>query len=139
MGSYQTFYTPTENSIVVKLRFLDTRRTGGGVETKKKLVGIVSLDLSKAFDTIPHALPLARLEAYGMSSSVTSEWAAVSRGVPQGSKNGPLFFNIFVNDLFYHITEVKFHAYADDEQLYDSDTDPKLFDRRLMHQLNIAN
>ena len=28
---------------------------------------------------------------------------------------GPLFFNIFISDLFYHITEVKLHAYADDE------------------------
>ena len=39
----------------------------------------------------------------------------------------------------YYITEVKLHAYADDEQLHDSDTDPKLLDRRLTHQLNIAN
>ena len=31
------------------------------------------------------------------------------------------------------------HAYADDEQVYDSDVDPKLLDKRLMHQLNIAN
>ena len=42
---------------------------------------------------------------------------------------GPLFFNIFISDLFYHITEVKLHAHADDEQLYDSYTDPKLLDR----------
>ena len=48
-------------------------------------------------------------------------------------------FNIFINDLFYHITEVKLQAYADDEQSYDSDTDPKLLDWRHMHQLNIAN
>ena len=70
---------------------------------------------------------------------VTSELAAVSGGLPQGSVLGPLFFNIIINDLFYHITEVKLHAYAGDEQLYNSDTDPKLLDRRLMHQLNIAN
>ena len=61
---------------------------------------------------------------------VTSEWEVVSRGAPQGSVLG---------DLFYHITEVKLHAYADDEQLCDSDTDPKLLDTRLMHQVDIAN
>ena len=36
---------------------------------KKELVGIVSLDLSKSFDTIPHALLLANLKAYGLRSS----------------------------------------------------------------------
>ena len=60
--------------------------------------------------------------------SETSEWAVFSRGVSQSSVLGPLFFNVFINDLFNHITEVKIHAYADDEQLYDSDTDPLLLD-----------
>ena len=83
---------------------------------KNKLIGIVSLDLSKAFDNNITRLLLAKLKAYGLSSStcallkdylsgrlqkvtigdVTSELAAVSRGVHQGSVLGPLFFNIFV-------------------------------------------
>lgn len=44
--------------------------------------------------------------------------------MPQGSVLGPAFFNIFLNALFYDIKTIKLNAYADDEQLYDSDKDP---------------
>lgn len=42
-----------------------------------------------------------------------------------------MFFKIVINDLFYHIRTVKLHAYADDEQLYDSDIDAKALEERI--------
>ena len=46
---------------------------------------------------------------------------------------------VLINDLFFHIKSVKLNAYADDEQLYDSDIDPAELEKRLLRALNTAN
>ena len=125
----------------------------------KETVAVVSMDLSKAFDSIPQALLLAKLKAYGLGETsivllrsylstriqrvkigdTFSEWEMVRRGVPQGSVLGPVFFNVHINDLFYHIKWGNLNAYADDEQLYSSDKDLESLNTRLEHELGIAN
>ena len=51
----------------------------------------------------------------------------------------PYFFNVHINDLFYHIKQANLNAYADNEQFYSSDKDLEILSTRLEHELGIAN
>ena len=100
------------------------------------IVGTLLMDLSKAFDCLPHKLLVAKLNAYGLNVSacrliasylanrkqrvkyygMTSDWSISKKGIPQGSVLGPLMYNVFVNDLLYAITE-NIYNYADDNTI----------------------
>lgn len=99
--------------------------------------GALLMDLSKAFDVIPHGLLLAKLTAYGYNRDVVelirsyiterkqrvkvndarSEWTLTTMGVPQGSVLGPTLFNVFLNDMFLAMTDANIYNYADDNTL----------------------
>ena len=132
-------------------------------EWKQKLdrnyvVGAILMDLSKAFDSIPHDLIIAKLYAYGFDfealklilsyltdreqatriNSIYSAFQLILSGVPQGSILGPIIFNIFLNDLIYFIEKCNIHNYADDNTLTSSSNSIANLVKDLENDGNIA-
>ena len=118
---------------------------------KKKDVGVVAIDLSKAFDSICNNLLFAKLKAYGVHDSAmqliqsylsgrlqrvkcngnVSDWLPIRCGVPQGSLLGPLLFNIFVNDVNYSAGTSSLRPYADDTTQYVAQECPAILESTL--------
>ena len=118
------------------------------------------MDLSKAFDTINHKLPIAKLYAYGFSTDALevllsylqntwqrfkintnfSSWTQLLQGVPQGSVLGPILFNIYINDIFFALKGVDICNFADDTSPYVCDSNLKSVLETLEHnsELTIA-
>ena len=133
-----------------------------GYENKKSTI-LVFLDLSKAFDTIPHKILFMKMEHYGIrgialdwfksylanrslrvkctagsESDITySSKYGINVGTPQESCLGPLIFLIFNNDIFRHLDYCYCILFADDTTLYYSHNNLQYLQWCILHDLSI--
>ena len=102
-----------------------------------KQVGLVVIDLKKAFDTVNHDILCQKLNSYGIQqreplwfqsylsnreqfcrvNGIDSDINCINIGIPQGSCLGPLLFIIYINDLPLAVSDPSFSMYADDTSL----------------------
>lgn len=106
-----------------------------------KLIFLVLLDHTKAFDMVDHHTLCSKLKSlfhfqcsairliesyltnrhqYVETGKTKSILLPVTRGVPQGAIIGPLLFSLYINDLPNYVANCNLRLYADDVQLYMS-------------------
>ena len=97
-------------------------------------VGLLLINLKKAFDTVDHNILCQKLEHYGLLrrelswfksclssrqqycsiNGFESDLVDIKIGVPQGSCLGPLLFLLYINDLTQAVRNATVAMYADD-------------------------
>ena len=145
-------FTENHSTVLLLARVANTISTN---LHRRHLTGMVSLDLSKAFDSVWHeAFPLKliamkfphklikMIQSYlsnrsfqVCSNGITSSRRAVRAGVPQGSALGPVLFTLYINDIPKPTDRRVFNSiYADDTAIIATSRSPELLSQLLQEQ-----
>ena len=122
---------------------------------RSKPADMAFLELSKAFDSVPHKRLLLKINCYGIDDPLLtwldnflnnrqqrvairgtySDWSMVKSGVPRGTIIGPILFLIYVNDITDNINSTV-KPFADDTKTYRVINDPRRDATTLQAHLN---
>ena len=114
-------------------------------------IGILCMDMQAAFDLVDTPILLNKLRKYGADyktikwiksyleereqfvniETANSNMNQLPCGVPQGSKLGPLLFNVYVNDLILSPKNGDMEVYADDSALTYCHRNPTIIIKKL--------
>ena len=139
----------TETCLIYLTDFIRSQVSEG------KFVGMLLLDVQKAFDSVNHQILCRKLEAMGIDPSwfisylsnrqqlvyidgINSNVKQLSCGVPQGSLLGPLLYLCYSNDMETSVQN-KLLLYADDSVIISSHKDPEVISHSLSADLKSCN
>ena len=154
----RTSFRPAHALLILACTCAPHDKIQKAIETKLYSCGI-SLDLSKAFETVNHDILLKKLENCGIRGiakqwfcsylsnrkqfvcfgSIKSEERLVTCGVPQGSVLGPLLFLLYIYDFSNSATNNDFYLFADDSNLFCSHKNLQSLEQNLNMQLRKFN